>query len=229
MNGRRARRVSDEHLGERAELYALGALDSQAGDDVNAHAARCADCARLVGAAERVVMTLDAATVPDVAPAPDLERRIAAIGRAAPPHRQKALRRPSLAGWSALAASLLIVVGGAAGTLGVLHMRDVVVQDDAALAVVANAHFKHATLTKIDPSAPTAKVLWGLSNRWVYVIVDSATCACRVAAITDAGERDLGAPLERGTTAALFAADLPHVRRIELRRGEQTTERVTLL
>ena len=51
----------------------------------------------------------------------------------------------------------------------------------------------------------------------------------RVAAITDAGERDLGAPLGRGRTAALFAADLPHVRRIELRRGDQITERVTLL
>ncbi len=107
-------------------------------------------------------------------------------------------------------------------------MRDVVAQDDAALGEVANAHFKHATFTKIDPSAPTAKVLWGPSNRWVYVIVDSATCACRVVAGTDAGERDLGAPLGRGRTAAVFAADLPHVRQIELRRGDQITERVIL-
>ncbi|MDQ2859001.1 MAG: zf-HC2 domain-containing protein, partial [Candidatus Eremiobacteraeota bacterium] len=87
--------MSDEHLGERAELYALGALDAREADAVNAHAARCADCARLVGAAERAVMTLDAATVPDVAPPPELERRIAAIGRVSPLRRQPVPRRLS--------------------------------------------------------------------------------------------------------------------------------------
>jgi hypothetical protein len=227
MNGRCVTHVPDEHLGDRAELYALGVLDADEADHVNAHAARCAECARLVGAAERAVMTLDAATVSDVAAPPELERRIAAIGRVTPLRRKAPLPR-SFARWGALAASLSIVAGGAAGTRGVLHMHDVVAQDDAALAVIAKAHFKHANFLKADPGAPTAKVLWGLSNRWIYVIVDSSGCACRIAAITDAGERDLGVPLGRGVTAALFANHLPPVRRVELRRDGRITASATL-
>lgn len=227
MNGRSLTLMPDQHLGESAELYALGVLDVAQSDSVNAHAARCAACAARVAAAERVVTTLDAASVRDVAPPPELERRIAAIGRVAPLRRQARPVR-SFVGWGALAASLVVVLGGAAGTRGVLHMRDVVAQDDAALAVLANSHFKHATLAKVDRSAATSKVLWGLSNRWVYVMVDTSTCACRVAVVTDAGERDLGAPLERGTTSVLFANDLPRVRRIELRRAGRIVESAVL-
>ncbi|MBD5657744.1 MAG: hypothetical protein IAI50_21590, partial [Candidatus Eremiobacteraeota bacterium] len=64
--------TADEHLGERAELYALGTLDAAGADAVNAHAARCGDCARLVGAAERAVIALDLASVPQTAPPLDL-------------------------------------------------------------------------------------------------------------------------------------------------------------
>ena len=228
MNGRCVTLVSDEHLGERAELYALGALDAEEAGQVNAHAARCVRCARLVGAAERAVLALDSATVAEVAPPQELERRIAAIRRVPPLPNQAAPRSRSFLRWGALAASVVILAGGAAGTRGVLHMHDVVAQDDATLAVVANAHFKHANLRKLDPSAPTAKVLWGLSRRWVYVIVDSSSCACRVVAITDTGERDLGVPLERGATAALFANDLPPVRGVELRRLGRVTASAAL-
>ena len=229
MNGRRMTATPDEHLGNRAELYALGALDAAESDEVNAHAARCADCARLVGAAELAVTTLDAAAVRDMEPPPELARRISAIGRIAPLHRRSARPAQTFVRWGMLAASLLVLFGGVAGTRGVLHLRDIAAQDDAALAVVANSHFKHATLTKVDPNAPTSKVMWGPSNRWVYVVVDSATCRCRILAKTDAGERDLGAPLERGTTAALFANDLSPVRSIELRRDGRTMESAKLL
>jgi len=227
MNGRGDTIMPDQHLGENAELYALGALDAAEAERVDAHAARCAACAALLAGAERTVATMVEATVPDAAPPPELAERIAAIGRVTPLRRKPAPLAQRFSRWGALAASLLIVIGGAAGTRTVLHMRDIVVQDNMALAVVANSHFKHATLTKADPSAPTSKVLWGLSRHWVYVIVASPDCACRVVAITAAGERDLGPPLERGTTAALFANDLPPVRRIELQRDGRITESAT--
>jgi anti-sigma-K factor RskA len=232
MNERDATFADDGHLGDRAELYALGMLDAAEADEVNAHAARCADCARLVGAAERAVTTLDVATMPDVSAALELRRRIAAIGGAAPIPLRRAtfLETRTFANWGGLAAALLVaIVGGVAGSRNVIHLNDVLRQDDVSLAVIANSHFKHATLTKVDPSAPTAKVLWGTSKRWVYVIVDSPVCACRVIAFTAAGERDLGAPLARGATAVLFADNLPAVQRIELRRTAVVVENATLL
>ena len=143
--------MSDEHLDDRAALYALGALDAGEADRVNAHAARCVACAKLVGEAERAVSTLAWASVPHVDAPAELEGRIAAIERIVPLRRPRVLPVRTFARWAALAASVLVVLGGAAvGTRDVLHMHETIAQDDEALAALANSHFKHAMLTKID-------------------------------------------------------------------------------
>lgn len=219
MNGRYDDTM--EHLGERAELYALGVLDADEAERANAHAARCVGCAAALGAAERAMTALDDAFVPLVAAPDDLGKRIRASAGGS-------RRRPALRGavlrFGALAAGFALLVAGTAGTREFLHLRTLATQDDAILATVATSHFKHATFAKSDPAAPAAKVLWGLGRGWIYVIVNAADCNCRVIVTTSDGERDLGAPVPRGRTSATFARDLPPVRRVELRRDGTVTE-----
>lgn len=207
-----------EHLGELVELYALGALDEAEIEHVQAHAAHCLPCTQLLGEAERMIAFLNATTIPRVTPPESLGARLALAG-------EKERRRvfpPQILRLAAIAASLLLVAGGAFGGRNVLQMRAAVIQDDAALGYIANSHFSHASFTKVQPDAPTAKVLWGRSPRWIYVIVDSPGCRCRVVIDTFDGERDLGTPLARDKTATLFVRTNAPVLRIHLRDGTRT-------
>jgi hypothetical protein len=205
-------------MGESIELYALGALDHDEARAVEAHAEECAECAALLGAAERTIASLDALTVPQLEAPPELGRRIAASARVVVPLRA---RRASLPRWSALAAGLLVAAVGVTGTREIANDRATIASDDRAFSSIAVSHFTHTTFTKSVPQAPTAKVLWGKSPQWLYVIVDATGCNCDVVALTPAGERDLGAPATRGNTATLFVPDEPNVTEVELRSGSQ--------
>ena len=50
---------SDVHVGEAAELYALGALDEREQAGLEAHIAHCAQCLRRVGEAEETLLALE--------------------------------------------------------------------------------------------------------------------------------------------------------------------------
>jgi hypothetical protein len=208
--------MKDQHMGESIELYALGALDRDEARGVEAHAEECAECSALLGAAERTIASLDALTVPMLEAPPELGQRIAASARVVVPLRP---RRPNVARWSALAAGLLVAAVGVTGTREIANDRSTIAADDQAFASIAVSHFTHTTFTKSVPQAPTAKVLWGKSPHWLYVIVDSTACNCDVVALTPAGERDLGTPAARGNTATLFVPDEPSVNQVELRSG----------
>ena len=118
-----------------------------------------------------------------------------------------------------LAAGLLIAGFGATATREIRSDRATIAADDRAFSAIAVSHFLHTTFTKRVPDAPTAKVLWGKTPQWFYVIVDSASCNCNVVEITPQGERDLGPPAPRGNTATLFVADAPEAKGLELRSG----------
>jgi hypothetical protein len=121
--------------------------------------------------------------------------------------------------FAALAASLALIVGGSAVTRDYLGLRAGAAQDDAALPVIANSHFLHATFTSKQADAPVAKVLWGRTTRWLYVIVDSGSCNCHVIMTDAGGEHDLGTPLGRGATSTLYVPNAPGARGVELRNG----------
>lgn len=208
--------MKDEHMGDAIELYALGALDRDEAREVEEHAAVCAECSRLLGEAESTIAALDALTVPKLEAPPELAARIAASNRVVTPLRA---RRPNLARWGALAAGLLIAGVGVTGTREISSDRATIAADDRAFSAIAVSHFLHTTFTKRVPDAPTAKVLWGKTPQWFYVIVDSASCNCNVVEITPQGERDLGPPAPRGNTATLFVADAPEAKGLELRSG----------
>jgi hypothetical protein len=213
-------RDGSQHLGEFAELYALGVLEPQERAQVEAHVADCADCARALGAAEATVAALDDAFVPQCEPPERLDARIAAAAQAVVPlAARRSVRRAALPAPSfyATAAALLLAAGIGSGAL-VEYSADTrqAAHDSAVLATIATAHFNHITLTARESSAPVSKVLYARDGAWFYLVVDSATCDCRAVVRSAAGERDLGKLEVRGSTATLFVRDVPRPTSLEL-------------
>jgi hypothetical protein len=209
----------DRHLGELAELHALGALEPLERAQVERHVAACQRCAEALSAAEATVAALDDAFVAQVEPPERLGARIAASAQTVVP---LAARRAARGAWSipslyATAAALLLAAGVGAGAL-VEHTADVrqAARDSAVLATIATSHFNHVTLTARTASAPVSKVLYARDGAWFYVVINTPACDCRVVARSALGERDLGPPTARGATATLFVRDDPRPNSIEL-------------
>jgi hypothetical protein len=196
------------HLGELAELYALGALESLERAQVETHVATCASCACALSIAEATVAALDDTYVPQLEPPERLRSRIAASAQAAVP---LALRRVSWPNFYATAAALLLAAGVGGGAL-VEHSEEVrqAAHDSAVLAMIATSHFNHVTFTAHESFAPISKVLYARDGAWFYVVIDSVTCKCHVVVRSATGdERDFGTPEVRGSTATLFTREFP--------------------
>ena len=213
------------HLGDLAELHALGALEPHERAHVEAHVANCVSCARSLGEAETMVAALSDAFVPQVEPPERLGARIAASGKmfASPAPLGSARGRRRLPNYYATAAALLLAVGVGGGAL-IERSADVrqAEHDSAVLATIATSHFNHTTLTARAPAAPVTKVLYARDGAWLYVVIDGTTCDCRVVLRSSDGERDLGRPIVRGSTATLFVTDAARPNSIELvaQRGQ---------
>ena len=199
----------DEHLGEYAELYALGVLDPEERQSVERHLAGCAACTREVGIAEETVVALDDATVPQVDPPAELGKRIAASASPAPSN-VVAFQRPAGLGrqW-ALAASIALIVGlgsGVALDRG-LGGSQATTNDEPAWQTIAASHFLHASFQPAFPGATprlVAKVLYARDGSWLYVIVDSGAAGYRVVGRSEKGALDLGALRLGKSTSTLF-------------------------
>ncbi len=217
-----------KHVSDFAELYALGVLEPQERANIDAHVASCDPCARSLAEAEATVGALDEVFVPLVEPPARLGSRIAASSDvgvplvqpvshlAWPPNRSGRF----VTGFLAAAAALLLFVGISGGMLlqRSTTLRQLA-QDSSVLATIATSHFKHASFTARQSDAPIAKVLYARDGRWFYVIVDSASCDCRLVAHSATARRDLG-PLDiHGGTATRFVRDFPRPTSLELVRG----------
>jgi hypothetical protein len=104
-----------------------------------------------------------------------------------------------------------VLAAGVGGGVAIERATEVAqaARDGAVLATIAASHFEHVSFTARTAGAPIAKAIYARDGTWVYVVIDSATCACRVVARSAGGERELGTPDVRGTTAALFARGGP--------------------
>jgi Putative zinc-finger len=196
------------HLGELAELHALGALESLERAQVEAHIATCASCAHALSIAEATVAVLDDTFVPQLEPPERLRSRIAASAQAAVPLALRCVPQPN---FYATAAALLLAAGIGGGAL-VEHSEEVrqAAHDSAVVATIATSHFNHVTFTAHESSAPISKVLYARDGAWFYVVIDSTTCNCHVIVRSASGdERDLGTPEVRGSTATFFTRDFP--------------------
>lgn len=188
----------DEHIGESAELYAVGALDPAERNAVDAHIAGCMQCRRRVGEAEETVLALergrgaDSAAVERSAPLPFARRRML---------------------W------LLPLTAAAAFIVGLLFPRAAPQHDAATLAMIGS-HFSHAQFVG---SGPPAKVIYARDRSWYYVIVVGNE-RYGVYGVREGRSVMLGSIEPHGATSELFARTLTPYERIELRGSRRTIE-----
>lgn len=154
-----------EHLGELAELYALGTLEPLEAKRVEAHARECASCAARVGTAEATVLRLiDADATPiDGADLPPLALE----------PRHAFVRPPAAWAW-ATAVAAAFVIGLLLPSLAPVRERSGQPEgaQQAATAMLAG-HFAHVPLHPRVAGAPTAKAVYPLEGGWVYAIVNA--------------------------------------------------------
>jgi hypothetical protein len=189
--------MRDPHIGEDAELYALGSLDEVARARIDRHVAECDDCLRLLGEAEETVLALERQTA------------LQQIPSGAKP---AFLRRTTSPWWIALAVA-------AAFVLGFIIPHPQRPAQTPQLAMI-NSHFNHA---QFAGAGPKAKVLYARDRTWYYVIVEG-THVYDVYGVHGGTAERLGSTAARGATSELFINPAPRFDRVELRDGTVTVE-----
>ena len=188
------------HLGELAELYALGDLSETERARAQRHLRDCAECTQRVGEAEAAVLQL--------------------IRSEAPPAQTPVLRKLALpvrtasrSWFAAIAAAFL------AGLIpwGVTLVRDQSAGADArtarrATAALLAGHFAHAPFRATAAGAPAGKVIYALRGGWIYAIVAPGPNALDVAVVRD-GARVATARI--GASEAARSAFVPVAGRID--------------
>jgi anti-sigma factor RsiW len=195
--------MRDDHIGESAELYALGELDELDAARVERHARACAACASRLGDAEATILQLvEAGGVPATVPEA-LDRRIR-FGTAA----------SSTRGWIAAVAAAFV--------LGLLPWGWTMTQtrpNDAAQPAVDAmlvGHFAHAPLLPILAGAPAAKVIYAREGGWIYVLVGAGTSSLDVATVTAGRTAVVAALAPSGATRAAFVKITGRIDTVEL-------------
>jgi anti-sigma factor RsiW len=210
-----------QHIGDDAELYALGALDATETAAVERHIATCAECATRVVDAQNVAASL-ASALPGVRPSASLDRRIRDV---ASPGAQTRTRFSSL--WQyAIAAVFALAFLGAGFQAFRLHGQ--LADEDFALATVVHSHFNHVSMSPISGSQVAAKVLYARDGSWVYVIADRPGGELHVMSVGAAGGTDLGALHSIGQTASLLIRPAARIQSLVLQRDGVPVAAATL-
>ena len=191
---------STPHVGEDAELYALGELDETQRQRVERHVRSCGECARRVGDAESAVLRLvedQAAALPN-APLPAFRAR-----RAYTPQ------------WIAAVAAAFAL--GLLPWLLTAH-RSAAPQETGQLAMTAmlNGHFLHAPFAGGPAGAPNAKAIYARDGAWVYVLVAPATGALDVVAVSNGKRSTIGSIPAGSETRGAFFAQTSRPEKVEL-------------
>jgi anti-sigma factor RsiW len=202
-----------DHIGDDAELYALGALDADEAAAVEQHIDTCDECAARVAEAQATASSL-AGALPAVTPSPELERRVRDSLRAS---TRPALRlNPGIWGYAVAAVFALSFFGVGLQSLQ-LHQR--LSNEDVALATIVHSHFVHVSMRPLSAAEPVvAKVLYARDGSWVYVLADRPGGTLHAFGYTAHGTSDLGALASNGRTASLLVRPRSPLRSIVLRR-----------
>ena len=168
-----------EHLGDEAELYALGLLDDEQRRRVDDHLRGCDACAARVGAAEHAVTAL-------------VERS----------HQRPARRRVP---WVLAAAAALIV---SLGTLAQQEftLRGALAGDGQLVDAMVVGHFAHVPFSAPSGGAIPAKVVYDSHGQW-FAVIAQCPVEWRLTVIEPGGARHPLAqrPVRRGDSMLLFA------------------------
>ncbi len=207
--------MADRHVGEFAELYALGALSDAERYAVDAHVAGCAECRRRIGAAEEAVLALECGMMERATP-PALDERMV-FARSAPAF--------ALGQWARLAAAFVLGAILATSAFSAwLHPRSA---ENPAIVAMIDSHFNHSQFAPLFAGAPAAKVIYARDRSWLYVLV-KAPRSYGVYAGTGASAKLLGESQPSGATSELFVEHAGGVETLELRDGSTPIARAQL-
>lgn len=207
------------HLGDDAELYALGALEPAERAAVESHLADCEECAVRVGNAEDVAAAL-AAALPQYEPPARLGVRLTGRYGSALPFRGAAM-------WAALAVAATIVAGFF-GWQGAAY-RSQQARQTLAFTTLVNSHFLHVPMQRSNPAAPNAKVLYARDGSWLYVLADKPVNGLHVVLLRRGVQRDAGTLVAAGGAASLFVPDAGRPDEVMLTGAEGPKSAATLV
>lgn len=194
------------HIGESAELYALGALGEDERAQVDAHVVQCDACAARLGEAERTIAVMEDGSV------------------AAAMRPVRAWRFPAAL---AAAAFVLGLVPSAWFWSAQQHANAGEANRESAIVALVSSHFSHAPFQPLAAAAPKAKLLYARNGRWVYVVAETGKPLLLKAQAGGAAVT-LGALRVSGESAELFVRDAGAARSFVLNDGRRDIERVTL-
>lgn len=189
-----------EHIDELAELYALGTLDEDERSRVDDHADRCEECALRLEEAAIVVADLAQSQPQNPAP-PRLGSRVTrSIGLTAKPHAAHHLPHWQVLGAIAAAFVVAFIPAWVAVDRNTLSRND----DNRALARIASAPFDRATFMSPRHVPMNAKVLYGPSGDWYYVVVMHPRADTQVAYVHGGRMEMLGSVSAHGESGTLY-------------------------
>ena len=179
------------HLGEDAELYALGMLEASERRAFDRHLAECEDCTVRVAQAEAAVANMIDATVDPVH---------------APARLQTGFKPPARR-WIAAAAAVAFAIVTAASLQQNVQLHADVRADAVVLRTLVDSHFSHAQFISPDGMPVPAKVVYERHGRWFEVFAHDIDPRARVIVI--AGRRQTPYMQSFLARAGVFILTLP--------------------
>lgn len=188
-----------DHVDELAELYALGTLDEIERARVEQHVEVCEDCALRLDEASIVVADLAQAGAA-ASPPPALEHRLLqSAGLHGRPHPRH-LPHWQVVGAIAAVFALAFIPAWVAVDRTTFARND----DNRALAQLASAPFDRATFMAPGNRPMNAKVLYGPSGDWYYVVVMHPKPNMHVAYVHGRQMEMLGTVAMHGESGTLY-------------------------
>lgn len=199
---------NSEHLGELAELYALGTLGDLDRARVERHLRTCASCSTRVGEAESTVLQL----MQTDAAAPSLPPRALTFA---------ATTRRSPEWMAAVAAAFLIglIPWGVTLTRERGAAADAGTQRQVSAAMLAG-HFAHVPFRPRTPNAPAAKAIYPREGGWLYVIVGPGRDALDVVVVRGGRRTTVATIAAAAETRAVFVAVRDRIEGVQLLDGD---------
>jgi Putative zinc-finger len=195
--------MRDDHIGENAELYALGELDELEAARVERHARACAACASRLGDAEATVLQLVeaggvAAMVPEA-----LDHRVR-FGTAGSSPRA----------WiAAVAAAFVLGLLPWGWTMTQPHPTE---NAQPAIDAMLAGHFAHAPLQPLLAGVPPAKVIYAREGGWIYLLAGAGKDSLDVATVTGGRTNVVATLAPSDATRAAFVKTPGRVDAVEL-------------
>lgn len=183
------------HLGDDAELYAIGALDDAERARVDEHVAQCEACARRVGDAEAATAAMISA---------DLLEDVFAV--------PAGVRASRMLPWLAVAAAVCIfALPTAYFARDNARMSAAMHANETLASRIASGDLQSAGFTPMKGGPMRARVLYDRAGDWYCVIVDRSRAPMQVAYVRDDGSMEtIGSVAMHPGAPSMAIMPIPH-------------------